>query len=44
MALVDRADLGLRRLYVALFQDAAVGVVELDATSPFYHTEVAEIR
>ncbi len=44
MALVDRADLGLKRLYVALFQDAAVGVVELDATSPFYHTEVAEIR
>jgi DNA-binding beta-propeller fold protein YncE len=44
MALVDRPDLGVRRLYVALFNDHAVGVIELDPASPFYHTEIGEIR
>ena len=44
MALVDRPELGVRRLYVALFNDHAVGVVELDPASPLYHTEIGEIR
>jgi len=34
----------MRRLYVALFEDHAVGIIELDPTSPYYHTEVAEVR
>jgi DNA-binding beta-propeller fold protein YncE len=44
MALIDRPDLGLQRLFVALFSDDALGVIELDESSPFYHTEIAEIR
>lgn len=44
IAIVDRPDLGVRRLYVALFDAHAVGVVELDPSSPFYHTEIGEIR
>jgi DNA-binding beta-propeller fold protein YncE len=44
MAVIDRPDLGVRRLYVALFNANAVGVVELDPASPYYHTEIAEIR
>ena len=44
MAFVDRPELGIRRLYVALFNDHAVGVIELDPASPFYHTEIGEIR
>lgn len=44
LAVVDRPDLGVQRLYVALFNDHAVGVIELDPSSPFYHTEIGEIR
>ena len=44
LAIVDRPDLGVRRLYVALFSDSALGVIELDPSSPFFHTEIAEIR
>ncbi|TNF34270.1 MAG: hypothetical protein EP329_07440 [Deltaproteobacteria bacterium] len=44
MAYVDNADLGVKRLYVAHFSDDSVGVIELDPASPYYHTEVAEIR
>jgi len=42
MALIDNGS--VRRLYVALFHGNAVGVIELDPTSPFFHTEVGEIR
>lgn len=42
VALVDKP--GLHRLYVALFNANAVGVIELDPNSPYYHTEIAEIR
>ncbi|MCC6623422.1 MAG: hypothetical protein IT385_19335 [Deltaproteobacteria bacterium] len=34
----------MRRLYVALFEDDAVGIIELDPTSPYYHTEIGEVR
>ncbi len=44
MAYVDNADLDIRRLYVANFYDDSVGVIELDPSSPYYHTQVAEIR
>jgi DNA-binding beta-propeller fold protein YncE len=44
MAFVDRPDLGIRRLYVALFNENALGVIELDPSSPYYHTEIGEIR
>lgn len=44
MAYVNNADLGIERLYVAHFSDDSVGVIELDPTSPYHHTEVAEIR
>jgi YVTN family beta-propeller protein len=44
LTVVDRPDLGVRRLYVALFTDQAIGVIDLDPASPFYHTEIAEIR
>lgn len=44
MTLIDRPDLGIQRLFVALFSDDAVGVIELDPGSPFYHSEIAEIR
>lgn len=44
LAVIDRPDLGVQRLYVALFTDSALGVIELDPSSPFYHTEIAEIR
>ncbi len=44
MTLVDRPDLGIKRLYVALFNDNAVSVIELDPASPFYQTEIGEIR
>jgi len=44
MAVVDRPDLGIRRLYVALFNDNAVGVIDLDPASPTYQTEIGEIR
>ncbi|MFO0746790.1 MAG: hypothetical protein U1F43_14125 [Myxococcota bacterium] len=42
LALIDRP--GVHRLYVSLFNDNAVGVIELDPASPYYHTEIAEIR
>jgi hypothetical protein len=44
LVIVDRPDLGVQRLYVALFNENAVGVVELDPASPLYHTEIGEIR
>lgn len=44
LTLVDNPELGVRRLYVANFHADSVGVIELDPASPFYHTEVAEIR
>lgn len=44
LTLVDSPELGVRRLYVANFHAHSVGVIELDPASPFYHTEVAEIR
>lgn len=44
LTIIDRPDLGVRRLYVALFTDQAIGVIDLDPASPFYHTEIAEIR
>ncbi len=34
---------GLKRAYVSLFEDNAVGVIELDPTSKFYHQEIARI-
>ena len=44
MAVIDRPELGVKRLYVTLFNDTAVGVIELDPSSPAYHTEIGEIR
>lgn len=44
MAWVNNPDFGINRLYVAHFNADSVGVIELDPTSPYYHTEVAEIR
>lgn len=44
MAVIDRPELGVKRLYVTLFNDNAVGVIELDPSSPAYHTEIGEIR
>jgi DNA-binding beta-propeller fold protein YncE len=44
ITLVNRAVPALRRAYVSLFKDHAVGVIELDADSAFYHQEVARIR
>jgi len=44
MTVIDRPDLGIKRLYVALFNANAVGVIELDPASPLYHTEIGEIR
>jgi len=44
LAFVSNPDLGIRRLYVAQFDADSVGVIELDPASPYYHTEVAEIR
>ncbi len=44
LALVDRPDLGLQRLYVTLFNANAVGVIDLDPNSPTYLTTVAEVR
>ncbi len=44
LAYVDNPALGLRRLYVANFHHQTVGVIELDPASPYFHTQVAEIR
>ena len=39
---LERAD-GLKRLYVSLFYENAVGVVELETLSPYHHDLVAQI-
>jgi len=44
LTLVNRAMPSLKRAYVSLFEEHAIGVIELDATSPFYHQEIARIR
>jgi DNA-binding beta-propeller fold protein YncE len=44
LAFVDNPTLGLRRLYVANFYAHSVGVIELDPTSPYFHTQIAEAR
>ncbi|MDP6943792.1 MAG: hypothetical protein QF464_06540, partial [Myxococcota bacterium] len=44
MTHVHNPELGIDRLYVALFHDQSVAVVELDPTSPYHHTVVAEVR
>jgi hypothetical protein len=44
MAFIDNKELGIRRLYVANFLSQSVGVIELDPTSPYFHTQIAEIR
>jgi len=44
VVLVDRAMPALRRAYVSLFDEHAIGVIELDANSLFYHQEIARIR
>jgi hypothetical protein len=44
LAIVNRPDLGIQRLFVALFNAHAVGVIELDPSSPDYLTTLAEIR
>ena len=35
---------GLLRAYVSLFEESAVGVIELDPASPFYHQEIVRVR
>lgn len=44
MDYICNPDKHIDRLYVALFHEQSVGVIELDATSPYRHTLVAEIR
>jgi hypothetical protein len=44
MAYVHNPELGIDKLYVALFHEQSVGVIELDPASPYHHTVVAEIR
>ena len=44
MDYVCNPEKNIDRLYVALFHEQSVGVVELDPTSPYHHTLVAEIR
>jgi DNA-binding beta-propeller fold protein YncE len=44
MAFVERPDLPLRRLYVANFRSQTIGVVELAPESPYFLTEIAEVR
>ena len=44
MTLVDAPELGIKRLYVANFYAQTVGVIELDPSSPYYHTQFVEIR
>ena len=44
LALIDNPNLGIRRLYVVNFHAQSVGVIELDPTSPYFHTQIAEIR
>ncbi|MFT7624506.1 MAG: DNA-binding beta-propeller fold protein YncE, partial [Myxococcota bacterium] len=41
LAIVERDD--LKRAYVTLFEENAIGVIELDSTSSFYHQEIARI-
>ncbi len=35
---------GLKRAYVTNFLDHTVSVVDIDPTSPYYHTQIAEIH
>jgi len=44
MAHVQNRELGIDRLYVGLFHDQSVAVIELDSASPYHHTVIAEIR
>lgn len=44
LAFLDNPELGLRRLYVAVFHAQRVGVVELDPASAYFHVEIAEIK
>ena len=44
MAYVHNPELGIDKLYVALFHAQSIGVIELDPASPYHHTVVAEIR
>lgn len=43
VAVVDNPALGIRRLYVTEFYEQAVGVIELDPASPYYHQLIAEV-
>ena len=43
MTLLQDDDSGLRRLYVSLFYDHAVGVVELNPLSPYLHSQIAQV-
>ncbi|MFT7581178.1 MAG: hypothetical protein ACI9MR_002852 [Myxococcota bacterium] len=44
LAHIENTAAGINRLYVTNFLDESVGVIELDPTSPYYLTQVAEIR
>ena len=44
LEIVDAPDRGRIRAYVAMFEQDAIAVVELDRTSPFFHQPVAYIR
>ena len=44
MAYVDNVDIGIRRMYVTNFYNHSLGVIELDPTSPYNHSQVAELR
>ncbi|MEC9071719.1 MAG: hypothetical protein VX938_05030 [Myxococcota bacterium] len=43
MTLVEEGTNGLRRLYVSLFYDHALGVIELNPQSPYLHSQIAEV-
>jgi len=43
MTLLQNESGTLRRLYVSLFYDHAVGVVELNPLSPYLHTQIAQV-
>ena len=44
LAFIHNPSAGIRRLYVVNFHAQSLGVIELDPASPYFHTEVAEIR
>jgi DNA-binding beta-propeller fold protein YncE len=44
MAWVRNNDLGTQRLYVSLFEEAGVSVIDIDPTSVWYHEHIATIR